>query len=159
MSHLEGHPVPPFHGPSSKGATIHSSDFLGKVPMLICIIGSATEALPSLHQMSDALASFGERRVQLLAIASNTAAEVRQTADDAGLNVPIIADPDGTIGRLLDADVLTPPYAILVDSSGNVCRVATLPRERTIGSDLLALIDTEVAANPAAFAVLPSMLI
>lgn len=120
-----GDVLPDFRLPASTGQTLEKRAFLDRVPMVISLLAfEGVEAPPeALTAFNERLAEFGSRTAQVLVVADRTAREVRDMADEWGINLPILADPARTLARAchaVDEDGEIVETTIVTDTRGRI---------------------------------------
>ena len=123
-----GSRLPEFRAPASTGQTLASDSFRGTVPLVVMTVpdldSDATRR--QLAAANERLADFSARRVQLLAIARATAAEVRDRAERDAINFPILSDPASEFLRaagMADDDGTPTRVSLIVNALGTVIDV------------------------------------
>ncbi len=117
---------PTFSADASTGQTLSTDSFKGKVPLAMLFIPDGSERTTLFMSYNDAHGALAERRVQLLAVTPDTAAEARQMAADLDLTFPILSGPSLEIFREFAAvDDTGAPRAcsVVVDKTGTVASV------------------------------------
>lgn len=110
---------------ASTGQTLGLDSFRGKVPLVIVFVDlESAKDRDFLGALSSHHRDFGHERSQILAVARATARETRQTADDMGLSMPVLADASGAMARDYDAEVdgKTRRVAVVADREGRLVR-------------------------------------
>ena len=133
--------APSFSTAASTGQTLSSDSFTDKVPILMLFIPGLDESAAVLDEYNDEHDTIGKRRVQLLFVAPETAARVREVAADRGLTFPILADPSRAIFRdygAVDDHDKAKACSVVVDRTGTVAAVT-----ESVGTpqESLALLD------------------
>jgi peroxiredoxin Q/BCP len=92
--------APEFRAPSSRGQTLELASFAGKIPIVVFWVGPLDDGSEAMvTELDRREIEFGHRRVQLLGVATATAADLRDFATTHDINATLIADPDGAIAR------------------------------------------------------------
>ena len=113
-----------FRLPASTGHTLSLDSFQGKVPLVMVFIPDlhSPDGISLLEEMDRRLKDFGTERSQVLAIARETARNVRDLADERGIALPILADASGAMARDFSADGTDHAVAVVGDKDGRVKR-------------------------------------
>lgn len=116
--------IPDFRLPASTGHTLSLDSFQGKVPLVLVFIPDprSPDVLSLLDELNRRLKDFGAERSQVMAIANETARNVRDLADERGISLPILADASGAMARDFSADGADHPIAVVGDRDGRVKR-------------------------------------
>jgi peroxiredoxin len=113
-------PAPFFRAPTSKGQTIDSDAYTGKLAVALCFVPDPAESAGQLTiaSLDELLAEFGRLRVQLLGVVPLPARAARELGDGSQLAVTLLADEDGSIAAAYGMS--GERGAVLVDRTGRV---------------------------------------
>lgn len=141
-------PPDPRGGPgevlASTGGRVDLDRILGRIPVVLVFLEPPNDegARQALQGMGQHLVDFGRDRVQLLAVAKRTQADVEDLDDGIEGNVRILADPAGALAERFGASYEQGrPTTVLIDVRGNVTAVWTDDPSPDLAVDLLRRID------------------
>ncbi|MBI5877943.1 MAG: redoxin domain-containing protein [Chloroflexi bacterium] len=112
----EGQEAPKFSATSLSGASINSSDFVGRLTALLFVS-------PNCSACEEALTSIGYLRHKtnqgnVIVICESVREECTRLVEKYKLNVPVIADADSRISRL--HKISSVPTAIIIDQNNRI---------------------------------------
>lgn len=137
-----------FSLPASTGQTLSLDSFKGKVPLVLVFLSDieSEDDLSMLEELNRRLSDFGSERSQVLVVARVTAREARELAEERDLNIAVLADASGAMGRDYEADDdegRTRSVAIVADKGGVLKRrFDPLPLDGDAGEVVASLLDT-----------------
>ena len=111
---------------ASTGRMVDLDRILGRIPVVLVFIEPPGDELArqALEGMGDHLVDFGRDRVQLLAVAKRTQADVEDVSGTVDGNVRILADPAGALAERYGATYQDGrPTTVLIDVRGEVSAV------------------------------------
>jgi peroxiredoxin len=130
--------------PASTGGRVDLDRILGRIPVVLVFLEPPGDeaARQALQGMGNHLVDFGRDRVQLLAVAKRTQADVEDVEAQVPGNVRILADPAGALAERFGATYDEGrPTTVLVDVRGNVTAVWHDEPGPDLAVDLLRRID------------------
>lgn len=131
--------------PASTGGLVDIDRILGRIPIVLVFLEPPddSDARAALQGMGRHLVDFGRDRVQLLAVARRSVAEVERIDDGVPGNVRILADPDGALAeRFGGAYTEGRPTTVLIDVNGQPAASWNDEPSPDLAVDLLTRIDT-----------------
>jgi peroxiredoxin len=141
-------PRDPSDGPgevlASTGGRVDLDRIIGRIPIVLVFLEPPGDekARQALEGMGDHLVEFGRERVQLLAVAKRTQADVEDLEERVPGNVRILADPAGALADRFGASYVEgQPTTVLVDVRGNVTAVWHDEPSADLAVDLLRRIE------------------
>ncbi|UDY35288.1 peroxiredoxin family protein [Dermatobacter hominis] len=141
-------PPDPHGGPgevlASTGGRVDLDRIIGRIPVVLVFLEPPGDeaSRQALQGMGSHLVDFGRDRVQLLAVAKRTQADVEALESEVPGNVRILADPAGALAdRYGGAYVEGQPTTVLIDVRGNVTAVWHDEPGPDLAVDLLRRID------------------
>jgi peroxiredoxin len=141
-------PPEPGDGPgevlASTGGRVDLDRIIGRIPVVLVFLEPPGDeaARQALQGMGNHLVDFGRDRVQLLAVAKRTQADVEDLQSEVPGNVRILADPAGALAERYGATYEEGrPTTVLIDVRGNVTAVWHDEPSADLAVDLLRRID------------------
>ncbi len=129
---------------ASTGGHVDLDRILGRIPIVLVFLEPPGDeaSREALEGMGAHLVDFGRERVQLLAVAKRTQADVEQLEVGIEGNVRILADPAGALAdRYGAAYVDGQPTTVLIDVRGQVTAVWTDEPGPDLAVDLLRRVE------------------
>lgn len=111
---------------ASTGGRVDLDRILGRIPVVLTFLEPPGDELArqSLQGMGNHLVDFGRDRVQLLAVAKRTQADVEDLSAAVPGNIRIVADPAGALAERYGASYVEGrPTTVLIDARGEVSAV------------------------------------
>ncbi len=111
---------------ASTGGRVDLDRILGRIPVVLTFLEPPGDELArqALQGMGNHLVDFGRDRVQLLAVAKRTQADVEDLGESVPGNVRILADPAGALADRYGATYeVGRPTTVLIDVQGEVSAV------------------------------------
>lgn len=123
-----GDQITPFRAPASTGHTLEWDAYRDKTPVVMVFLPGLhdTADLDELAEFDRIHSEFGEERVQVLGVVKATAKHVRDTAEEHGFTIPVLADASGEIissFEVNEPDGSAKRATVIVDRSGTVAKV------------------------------------
>jgi len=131
--------------PASTGGAVDIDRILGRIPIVLVFLEPPddSDARQALEGMGRHLVDFGRDRVQLLAVARRSSAEVQRLDDQVPGNVRILADPDGSLAERFEGEYDEGrPTTVLIDVNGQLAASWNDDPSPDLAVDLLRRIDT-----------------
>jgi peroxiredoxin len=130
--------------PLADGGTLALADALAAGPVVLIWIGGAEHEslIDWIHELDGSLAQLEQRSATLAFVRPIEPGAALGWATELRLQTPVVSDPEGQLGRMLDIDAAPLEFAVLLVADGQLV-YRKLGGRRPQLAELLAVLDGE----------------